>query len=414
MSNNIQTNHKDSFNEAVRSKLHDFEMPVDDALWDGIQSAMVTPAKRRPVFMWLSGIAASVAVLLTISLVYFTDFSTDNIAHVQQPSTEKNDVNPVKNQQMPVKQDVNAVIDVKKVIESQIPEDIDKSLAETVLTPGTQMEIQNAVENNIQSKKNMAGEISEKESTVLKDSSALKQTKLPTLESPVPEWEDPKKEKRKQGITLLALAGSAPGNSGNQSPLNAVSVVGKPRMGVKAAETATTYIFPAEFYESVDYKTPVSAGLGIAIPVVKHLSFETGINYTFLQTQYNANLIDAQMNLHYIGIPCRISYSFVDRPDWSLYSAVGATLEKGIWSNYVQNQHFTNSVITTTISKPIDGLQWSVQLSVGAAINLNDNLAAYAEPKLGYYFADNQPTSIRTNTPLNIGVEAGIRWRLGN
>jgi hypothetical protein len=416
MSNNIQTNNKDTFTESVRSKLHNFEMPVDEALWNGIQSAMVQPAKRKPVLIWfISGIAASVAVLLTISLSYFSESSSDNIAQVQKQTIVKPvAINVEKIKQVADKQSVISEINVKDIIESEIPAVVENVL--TANTPNTQLEVQKPVENIIQNKENTNNVIAENDDFKMgnKDSAIVQQPKLLAMETPIPDWEDPMKEKSKSGITLLALASSAPGNSSAQSPLNAVSFVGKPRMGIMAAESASTYIFPAEFYESVDYKTPISVGIGISIPVLKHLSIETGVNYSYLLTQYNANLIDAQMNLHYIGIPCRMAYKFVDRPNWGMYSAAGATLEKGIWSSYQQNQHFTNSVITTNISKPIDGLQWSVQLSVGASINLTDKLAAYAEPKLGYYFANNQPASIRTNSALNVGLEAGIRWRIGN
>jgi hypothetical protein len=110
-------------------------------------------------------------------------------------------------------------------------------------------------------------------------------------------------------------------------------------------------------------------------------------------------------------LPVRVVYDFLNNNKWSFYAAAGGMVEKGLWSVYVQNQNNPNSVITTTVSDKINGWQYSVNTSVGGAYNIYKNAAIYFEPKLSYYFDNNQPISIRTVTNVVVGFEGGLRYK---
>ena len=58
------------------------------------------------------------------------------------------------------------------------------------------------------------------------------------------------------------------------------------------------------------------------------------------------------------------------------------------------------------------GVQLSVLGGLGIEYGLNDFMGIYLDPNVRYYFDMNQPKSIRTQQPLNIGFELGLRFNL--
>jgi hypothetical protein len=225
------------------------------------------------------------------------------------------------------------------------------------------------------------------------------------------DWTDPLKEKNNSNWELVAMVGSA-GKSNTNTNLQSAPVFDySPRMGIVSAERATTYIFAPEDFSDKTYLAPVSAGFAVARKISPVLSLESGVNYTYLLTMFKNNTIDSKLHLHYIGLPVRVVYDFLNNNKWSFYAAAGGMVEKGLWSVYVQNQNNPNSVITTTVSDKINGWQYSVNTSVGGAYNIYKNAAIYFEPKLSYYFDTNQPISIRTVTNVVVGFEGGLRYK---
>jgi predicted porin len=85
-------------------------------------------------------------------------------------------------------------------------------------------------------------------------------------------------------------------------------------------------------------------------------------------------------------------------------------LEKGLLSHYSQNRYEGNVRINTVSDEKIDGLQWSLNTSFGVDYKLIKNYSIYLEPKVSYYLKNNQPMSARTENPLIIGFNAGIRY----
>jgi predicted porin len=86
-------------------------------------------------------------------------------------------------------------------------------------------------------------------------------------------------------------------------------------------------------------------------------------------------------------------------------------VEKGLLSHYTQKQDLNNEHIAKiTSDENIEGLQWSVAVAPGIDYKLNKNYSIYLEPKVSYYFDNNQPISARTEHPVVFGVNAGFRF----
>ena len=84
--------------------------------------------------------------------------------------------------------------------------------------------------------------------------------------------------------------------------------------------------------------------------------------------------------------------------------------EKGLRSFYAQHEYVGSTIVTTTASTKVEGLQWSANVAAGATYNIFREFDVYLEPKFSYYFDSNQPISIRTDKKFAAGVEGGIRY----
>ncbi len=164
----------------------------------------------------------------------------------------------------------------------------------------------------------------------------------------------------------------------------------------------------------LNHDMPVSAGLGVSVPLTDRLALETGVLYTYLHSSSN---IDQTMSsyvkhrdLHYVGVPVGLSYNIVDGGLVDLYTRGGVTLEHGV-AGQIRIKMDGNEIETTKMK--IEGIQPSVDLSVGAMFDLG-GVGLYAEPGLSYYFqTTNQPESYRTDNPLSFSLRVGLKFLFG-
>ena len=182
------------------------------------------------------------------------------------------------------------------------------------------------------------------------------------------------------------------------------------------AEFRAEEVLLYEDYTGVVNLLPLSFGISIKKELNRTFSLESGIVYSFVATKFNRDFpkSEAELQLHYIGIPLnahtRISGDRYSR--WEVYLSAGGMVEKGFLSRFTQKNYYGNDdvVKTTTTNEKIKGLQWSASVSPGVDYNIHKNYSVYLEPKLSYYFDNNQPVSARTKHPLVVGINAGIRY----
>ena len=167
---------------------------------------------------------------------------------------------------------------------------------------------------------------------------------------------------------------------------------------------------------SVKHRQPVRAGVTVRYNFTKCWGIETGIVYSYLssrmettESQYKST---TEQKLHYIGIPVRASWSFLNREHVSLYLSAGGMLEKCIAGNattdYILNG---NSISSNKDNISIKPLQWSVNASAGVQWNITGNIGIYAEPGISYHFDDGSNISTAyKEKPLNFNIEIGLRF----
>ena len=153
--------------------------------------------------------------------------------------------------------------------------------------------------------------------------------------------------------------------------------------------SSTTYDVEAK------HRMPVTLGLSVHYQLNACLALLTGINYTYLYSEFSTPLypnVYREQKLHYLGVPVGLSWLFWKTSGFSFYLSGSVMLQKCL------NE------------KP---WQWSVNASAGAEYAITPLLGIYLQPSLGYYFHDG--TSFEhyyKEHPLAPSIEFGLRLHL--
>lgn len=151
---------------------------------------------------------------------------------------------------------------------------------------------------------------------------------------------------------------------------------------------------------SIDHKQPLSFGLSVRKNLAKGFSVESGLTYTYLASdvKFEGNSATLNQKLHYIGIPVRANWNFVDTKNFTMYVSAGGAIEKCIYGKI------------GTESETVKPVQLSVLGAVGAQYNISNKVGLYVEPGVSYFFDDGSPVqTIRKENPCNFTLQAGIR-----
>lgn len=133
------------------------------------------------------------------------------------------------------------------------------------------------------------------------------------------------------------------------------------------------------------YKMPVTVGLNIGKKLTDKWSIESGLNYTLLRSDRD----NTQQKVHYIGVPVKVNYTYLDTKKIDLYLSGGGMIEKCLSAKNVQA---------------------SLMASAGMQYKINKNVAVFAEPALAYNFDnDSSVRTIRQEKPLNFNLLCGVR-----
>ena len=83
----------------------------------------------------------------------------------------------------------------------------------------------------------------------------------------------------------------------------------------------------------IDHKQPLSFGVSVRKNLAKGFSVESGLTYTYLASdvRYEGSSEKISQKLHYIGIPVRANWNFVDTKNFTMYVSAGGAIEKCVY-----------------------------------------------------------------------------------
>ena len=445
MQNNKEHTHsKDEFSELVKQKLENYSVPVDEQCWAEIEQRLKPKRTKMPVWTWLSvaSVAAGLALLFTLN-----PFPSDIVD--EQTIVARIATTPPNAEEGSVEQPEDRLPDEKiEQTEPRVRQKIDRrsstqqnmAIAETSALP---------VDENRQSTDKPSDEIVNFEQTVAEvtpaetqkplladadrsaannDAAAMQSTdsernekpKLTTLEDPKDLYEIEKQgfasKKKNNNKWALALAyGASSGISTTNDAQQSIYNDGGARKLAKI-KTRSIQVLGKDDFSDIRYLPPVSLGFNVRKDITPTLGVAVGLNYTYLSTYFEYERAipyrDATLQLHYLGVPVNLIVNLYDRQRWNIYLSGGAMVEKGL-EQYKQNIYHEN--ITEKLKKEtptlIDGMQWSANTTLGISYEIFRNIGVYFEPRASYFFANNQPISLRTKQPFTVSLNVGLQYR---
>ena len=412
-------NEDKEFDLLVRSMLENAQEEVPSRVWENCEAAL--DAKRRPVVLWwrraaigLGAAAAAVALVLLAVRQPSADNVGKDLVAVQEkvtssaePSVEK-DTAPAASQSLLAVSEPAAHKSPAAAAKPSVkaPE---ASPAEVI-----PQEENNTADIQIYTK-------DEEESSQASPEGLSPEERIPSSVTDLPS-SDPfaameVQESRKPSGKRFSLAlGGQMLTNGNPQAVAAFNG----RRAMAAAPPTETNIHQTS--TNSIYAVPISVGLTARYNFTNRWSVSAGFTWSMMERTFtgvytevkdgvitNSINSDIHNTLHYVGIPLMFGFNIIDNGRFMLYAFAGGSAEKGIVSRFRISPSSGAPVI---FNQSIPGVQLSVGGGLGAQFNITKFLGIYIDPSLRYWFDCNQPVIIRTQQPLMVGFEAGVRFNL--
>ena len=208
------------------------------------------------------------------------------------------------------------------------------------------------------------------------------------------------KPHKKASFSLFAGGGVAGGNSEGLAPRMLNTSITNDASSVIGNGNSLAPLRSSGYGESsFRHHQPLSFGIAVRKEFAHGLSLESGVNYTLLRSdvrmQYTSD--DVAQKLHFIGVPLRFNWQFLERGRFSLYMGAGSMVEKCVSAR----------LGSETVDEP--GVQWSALAAVGAQYRVGGMVGLYFEPEGSYYFTETGLRTSRTDSPLTLTLRLGVR-----
>lgn len=409
----------DDFSEFMKRKLENHRLPVDDLCWEEIEPRMKS---RQRNFVWWIGSSVAAAVAVILLLLPFqrgeklSDKANEQIPFVlteERITPDSIEVSPDE-AMIPVDKTVHTkkLIAVASVKQPVVKEDEQPEESVADRQPEEEQHIDNVAD------------IPAAEPETEKRKESERQMDLNHYDSNKYRFVSPDKRKKDKkdwsvnasfgtgGDVSLNLLGSDDAIYDND--FNSSVSPGIPILPPAVDPPFTNNgIIPPEDYGDVDCSLPLSFGMTVRKDFSRYIGVETGLIYTYLSSRMSQGgkvSYNSRLNLHYLGIPVNLVVNLWDNPKWNIYMSGGVMLEKGLRSKQTQHAFSLTGMETLVEKKGIPGVQWSLNGSVGVSYRLYREWSLYVEPRISYYFDNDQPVSIRTENSVIVGLGAGFRF----
>ena len=416
---------KELWMNKLKEKLADYSEPTPASGWEQLEKELMPPVERKiyPYRKWMMAAAAVIllAVVSSVSLYFLGTPAADEMRHIQTP----------------------ALASTPDVLPDVQQPDVQGTSVEPVLRPVARENRLAKVDRNIPEHKMPVDEpavkdepalvVEEKEpGTVINEGEPTEETNAGQTQTQTKDKERPtagNKPRRPSGRDKYHIPTEKPssrkgtwsmglgvGNSGGASSevgsgaypyMSRVSMLSVsnglmeiPNDQTLVFEDGVPYLRQAKQVVDIKHHQPISFGLSVRKALGKGFSLESGLTYTLLSSDAKLANDDHQIEqkLHYIGIPLRANWNFLDKKLVTLYVSGGGMVEKCVYGKLGSEK------------ETVKPMQFSVSGAVGAQLNATKRVGIYVEPGVAYYFDDGSDIqTIRKENPFNFNIQAGIR-----
>lgn len=416
---------KELWMNKLKEKLADYSEPVPASGWEQLEKELMPSVEKKiyPYRKWMMAAAAVIllAVVSSVSLYFLGTPAADEMRHiqtpalattpdvlpgVQQPDMQGTSVEPVLR---PVARENRLAKVDRDIPEHKMPVDEPAVKDEPALVV-EEKELGTVINEGEPTEETNAGQTQ----TQTKDKERPTAGNRPRRPSDRDKYHIPtEKPSSRKGTWSMGLG---VGNSGGASSevgsgaypyMSRVSMLSVsnglmeiPNDQTLVFEDGVPYLRQAKQVVDIKHHQPISFGLSVRKALGKGFSLESGLTYTLLSS--DAKLADndrqIEQKLHYIGIPLRANWNFLDKKLVTLYVSGGGMVEKCVYGKLGSEK------------ETVKPLQFSVSGAVGAQLNATKRVGVYVEPGVAYYFDDGSDIqTIRKENPFNFNIQAGIR-----
>lgn len=414
---------KELWMNKLKEKLADYSEPTPASGWEQLEKELMPPVEKKiyPYRKWMMAAAAVIllAVVSSVSLYFLGTPAADEMRHIQTPALASTP-DALPGVQQPDVQGTSAEPVLRPVAREDRLAKADRNIPEhkTLVAnePVVKDEPEPVIEENEPGKAVEEGEPAEETNagqTQTKDTERPTASNRPRRPSGRDKYHIPtEKPSSQKGTWSMGLG---VGNSGGASsevgsgayPYSRVSMLSVsnglmqiPNDQTLVFEDGVPYLRQVKQIVDIKHHQPISFGLSVRKALGKGFSLESGLTYTLLSS--DAKLADndqqIEQKLHYIGIPLRANWNFLDKKLVTLYVSGGGMIEKCVYGKLGSEK------------ETVKPLQFSVSGAVGAQLNATKRVGIYVEPGVAYYFDDGSDIqTIRKENPFNFNIQAGIR-----
>ncbi|MGL5785450.1 MAG: outer membrane beta-barrel protein, partial [Bacteroidales bacterium] len=202
---------------------------------------------------------------------------------------------------------------------------------------------------------------------------AFEQMGSDVSKQPENEYNKTDKVKRKSGFSINF------GNSGfsNQATKNADATLR--RYATKYNAELLQMVRPAGQVEDADVKhfTPLSLAVMFDKDLIKNLSAEIGVSYTYMRSELrsNSSFRNETQHLHYLGIPLAFRYKVWSWKGLSAYVKAGGAIDFNIAGTWKEAYSYNADYGRGSLSAFDEALENRPQLSVNGAVGVGYSLS---------------------------------------
>jgi hypothetical protein len=408
-------------NELFRSKLKDFEVPVDDAIWKGIEAELHPKRNNRKIIIWLSivSVAACFAMLVVLQTSGLNDVNSNStvISHystkttntkyataklkVVTPYPQKKSANTTSTRgQNNIQEECKPRLPIKNNEKATATTDSNTSALSISMVDKNHKQNDSVVNSKNGNDESLSTDKVLDNKPIAEQKHSKRKTQLEKIETDDDDTNSDETSTAKKDWSIGALLAS------NNSQNNVTQVIHTDNFtqGVKGPITDT----PTQTTRI--YSPPVSLGLIVQKELNKKVSLQTGIFLKIISS--NTNDQNDLINQFYIGVPIELAINLWQFNNWSTYCSIGGTVEQGIVYTERLSGNTTNNLSTSSYMGT-KAFQTSATGALGLDYKLSSQIHLYFEPKLCYYFYNNQPIgSFYQSQPLSLGISGGVKFKI--
>ena len=223
----------------------------------------------------------------------------------------------------------------------------------------------------------------------------------------------PKKQEQPKISAMLYAQNAMGGNDLHRDPvlmsLDKAAMYSEVEQISYLVNTRRAPIYLYNYEEITKHHQPVTFGLSLSYPLTSRLSVLSGVTYTKLSSDFIQKMNDTKVvneqELHYVGVPVRLSYQLLSWKGFSLYGIAGGAADMNVKSSY------TTEGVKGKARK--DRVQFSADASAGVQYQVLPQMGLYVEPGVKYYL-DNKSRvdNYFKDHPFNFNLQVGVRYEL--